>query len=279
MLPFQVRLYQTEAVQVDAPKFGVHVNKYFVKEPYSTAGALLQAVSQQVGIPVKSLKLAYDYDGDGRYLGTVITNMSHRVDNRDRFCVVVEKDDILKKAMKREAETNLFIEDMTKLMDDWEISDFRLKCGSKIFMVHKAILGARSKVFRAMFLSGMKEAVDGEAVITDIDEKTLEEILNYLYSGKLSGKDFVAKSLCYAAKKYELDHLMDLICERIRAVKLEAGELADVFISAEMFYKREMFDIAMEKLKENKGMLKDKKFEEKIKEWPDLLYRIIFLII
>ena len=275
MLPFQVRLYQTEAIQVDAPKFGVHVNKYFVKEPYSTAGALLQAVSQQVGIPVKSLKLAYDHDGDGRYLSTVVTNMSHRVDNRDRFCVVVEKDDILKKAMKREAETNLFIEDMTKLMDDWEISDFRLKCGSKIFMVHKAILGARSKVFRAMFLSGMKEAVDGEAVITDVEENILEEILHYLYTGKLSGKEFAVKSLCYAAKKYELDHLMDLICERIRAVKLEAGELADVFISAEMFRKGEMYDIAIEQLKKNKSLMKDKRFEEKVLEWPKLLYKIM----
>ena len=65
----------------------------------------------------------------------------------------------------------------------------------------------------------------------------------------------------------------------ISDVKLEAGELADVFISAEMFSKREMFDIAVEKLKENKGMLKDRKFEEKIYEWPDLLYRILVLII
>ena len=141
------------------------------------------------------------------------------------------------------------IEDITNLLEDPETADFTLNCGSKSFKVHKAVLGAWSKVFRAMFLSGMTDAVDGEAVITDVEEKTLEEILHYLYTGKLNGQDFAVKSLCYAAKKYELDHLMDLICERISAAKLEAGELADVFISAEIFYKREMFDIAMEKLK------------------------------
>ena len=106
------------------------------------------------------------------------------------------------------------IEDITNLLEDPETADFTLKCGSKSFKVHKAVPGARSKVFRAMFLSGMTEAADGEAVITDVEEKTLEKILHYLYTGKLSGQDFAIKSLCYAAKKYELDHLMDLICER-----------------------------------------------------------------
>ena len=86
---------------------------------------------------------------------------------------------VKKKLKVAETGTNLFIEDMTKLLEDPETSDFTLKCGSKNFKVHKAILGARSKVFRTMFLSGMKEAVEGEAVITDVDEKTIEETLYY----------------------------------------------------------------------------------------------------
>ena len=279
MSPFQVRLYQARAVQVDVP--GETFFDSFsgdIREVHYTAGALLKEVSHQFGIPVENLKLAYDHGSNGRYPGTIINDMNLCVYNVNLYWVVVDKDVLVKKNLK-DFGTDLFIEDMTNLLEDPETADFTLKCGSKSFKVHKGILGARSKVFRAMFLSGMKEALDGEAVITDSDEKTLEEILHYLYSGKLSGKDFAVKSLCYAAKKYELDHLMDLICERIKAVKLEAGELADVFISSEIFYKREMFDIAVEKLKENKGMLKDRKFEEKIKEWPDLLYRIIVLII
>ena len=256
MSPFQVRLYQTRAVQVDVP--GETFFDSFsgdIREVHYTAGALLKEVSHQFGIPVENLKLAYDHDSNsrypgsnGRYPGTIITNMNQCVNNDSLYWVVVDKDVLVKKNLK-DFGTDLFIEDMTNLLEDPETADFTLKCGSKSFKVHKAILGARSKVFRAMFLSGMKEAVDGEAVITDVEEKTLEEILHYLYTGKLSGQEIAVKSLCYAAKKYELDHLMDLICERIRAAKLEAGELADVFISAEMFYKREMFDIAMEKLK------------------------------
>ena len=36
-----------------------------------------------------------------------------------------------------------------------------------------------------------------------------------------------------------------------------------------------MYEIAMKELKKNKAVLKDNKFEEKLKEWPDLLYKII----
>ena len=82
--------------------------------------------------------------------------------------------------------TCVFIEDMTKLMEDSETSDFTLKVANKDFKVHKSVLGARSGVFRTMFLSGLKEAVEGEAVITDVDEETLQEVLHYIYTGKLA---------------------------------------------------------------------------------------------
>ena len=143
------------------------------------------------------------------------------------------------------------------------------------FKVHKAILVARSDVFRAMFLSGMKETAEGQVVIKDVDEKALEEVIYFLYTGKLSGKEFGVKSLCYAADKYELESLMDLICDKIKTVKLEAEELADVFISSEMFNNVVLYEIAMKELKENKEILKDKTFEDKLMDWPQLLYKII----
>ena len=166
---------------------------------------------------------------------------------------------------------------MTKLMGDAETADFILKVGNKSFQVHKAVLGARSEVFRAMFLSGMKEGVEGEAVITDVDEETLEEVLHYLYTGKLSGKDYGIHSLCSAADKYQLDTLIDLICEEIKNAKMKAGELAEVFISAEMFRKEELFEVAMEKLRMNREIMKDAKFEEVLTNarWSKLLYKIM----
>jgi len=264
---FQVTVrHETEKVQVDvalnSSRRGGRSGQISNSKVDVTARDLLQAFSEQVGIPVESLKLAYENGWDAP-----ITDLDTNINNYyKKFAVTIDKD--------YQRNTSVFMDDMSKLLEDPETADFNLKSGSKSFKVHKAILGARSKVFRNMFLSGMKEAVKGEAVITDVDVKTLEEILYYLYTGKLSGKGFVVKSLCYAATKYELDHLMDLICARIKAVKLEAGGLADVFISSEMFNKQEMYDIAMTKLKKNKEILKKEAFKEKVKDWPDLLYRI-----
>ena len=168
--------------------------------------------------------------------------------------------------------------DMAKILLDPKTSDFTLKCGSRTFKVHKAILGARSAVFRAMFQSGMKEVVDGEAIIEDIDEKTLERILLYLYSGITSLVDCDILALCKAADMYQLHPLMDLITELLPGVKLKPGDIADIFIAAEMINKKKMYEFAIDQLKKNKGILKDKQFEEKLKQFPEVLYKITVAI-
>ena len=218
-------------------------------------------------IPGEHLKIR---SGDGRVYDLFKSDQEIKV--------FVDKDFVMEKSLKKEAGTKVFIEDMTKLMDDPETADFTLKIGNKSFQVHKAVLGARSGVFRTMFLSGMKEGVEGEAVITDVNEETLEEVLHYLYTGNLSGKDYGIYSLCYAANKYQLVTLMDMICEEIKSKKaeLKVEEVAEVFISADMFRKEELFKVAMEKLLKNKDMMKDAKFKEKMNNASkDLLFKIM----
>ena len=92
--------------------------------------------------------------------------------------------------------------DMTNLMSIPEKSDFILKIGDKRFLVHKSVLRRSSNIFRAMFFDGMKEAI-----ITDVDESTFEEVLHFLYTGNLSGKDYDFHSASYVAEKYQI---MDL---------------------------------------------------------------------
>ena len=169
--------------------------------------------------------------------------------------------------------------DMLNILDDHETSDFTLKCGSRSFKVHKAILGARSAVFRAMFQSGMREAVDGEAVIEDIDEKTLMKIIIYIYSGMFYiDEDCDILALCKAADMYQLHLLIDLITDELPALKLKPGDLADIFIAAEMINRKKMYEFAIDQLKKKKGILKDKQFEEKLKQFPEVLYKITVAI-
>ena len=169
---------------------------------------------------------------------------------------------------------------MLNILDDHETSDFTLKCGSRSFKVHKAILGARSAVFRAMFQSGMREAVDGEAVIEDIDEKTLEKILDYIYTGMhpYIDEDCDILALCKAADMYQLHSLIDLLIDTLPVLEPKPGDLADIFIAAEMINRKKMYEFAIDQLKKKKGILKDKQFEEKLKQFPEVLYKITVAI-
>ena len=265
MLSANVRIIQKskpEALQVPVYSHNIYKN-------YKIS-SLQEAVTEKYGIPGEHMKFRYDPDygyGSG-YLSTA-KNAQYSIP----IMVDVDQDFDVKKSSEKE--TKDFIEDMTKLMEDPETADFILKTGGKSFHVHKAVLGARSSVFRTMFLSRMKEADLGEAIITDVNEETLQEVLHYIYTGNLSGKDYGIYSLCYAAHKYHLDTLMDQICEEIKKAELKAGEVAEVFISSEMFGKEDFFNVGIEKLRRKKEMMDDAKFEEALKKYPNLLYKTL----
>ena len=260
MLSPHVRIIQnlkTEGLQVP----GDHDKRYKIS-------SLQEAVTEKYGIPGENLKFRYDPDlgyGNGYLSPADIVHSS------DPIMVEVDQEFDEKKSLSLQ----VFIEDMTKLLEDPETADFILKTGGKSFHVHKAVLGARSSVFRTMFLSRMKEGVEGEAIITDVNEETLQEVLHYIYTGNLSGKDYGIYSLCYAAHKYHLDTLMDQICGEIKKAELKAEEVAEVFISSEMFGKEDFFNVGIDKLRRKKEMMDDAKFEEALKKYPNLLYKTL----
>lgn len=82
-----------------------------------------------------------------------------------------------------------FVEDMRKLMHDTESADFQLIAAEPngIVPVHRAILAARSKYFRALFLSGSNETISNKWSCTrPIPKATLEFFVEYVYTGQIS---------------------------------------------------------------------------------------------
>ena len=74
------------------------------------------------------------------------------------------------------------------------------------------MLAARSSVFAAMFEHEMAEKINNIVNITDINHRVFEEVLRYIYTGKISSlTDEMAIELLVAADKYELDRLK-IIC-------------------------------------------------------------------
>ena len=97
-------------------------------------------------------------------------------------------------------------DDFGDLMSDTTISDFTIIVKSKEFKIHKAVLSARSPVFKIMFLSNMKEAADNKAEINDIEPSTFEKLLGFIYCGKVpEDLHYYAMDLFVAADKVSLE--------------------------------------------------------------------------
>lgn len=74
--------------------------------------------------------------------------------------------------------------DFASMLHNSILSDVTLKAGTEEFKAHKALLSARSPVFARMFDSEMKEKETNTVEIEDIEAQTLQELLNYIYTGK-----------------------------------------------------------------------------------------------
>ena len=110
-------------------------------------------------------------------------------------------------------------------MIDEATADFTLKTNTKSFRIHKLIFGVRSCVFQAMVQTNMAEAQVGEAIIEDLDDKTLEEMIHFIHTGRLSGRQFGKVSLLYAAMKYKLDSLQGLIVLKLGLPNVEGHQV------------------------------------------------------
>ena len=228
-----------------------------------------KAAAKKAGIPLEFLTFEY-FNGTDWVRRVVRSEVQRYVGVRAKIAPEY--------VYQMENPFSVLLDDISRLMTDPDTADFVLRTskGSKIFPVHKAILASRSTVFRAMFVANMAEVSTGQAVIEDLDEETLEEMIHFLYTGSLSGSQYDIVSLCYAARKYELASLMTLVRLNMNSVELDAKQLADLFIASDMFSQEPLFEVAVEKLKEGMGMLEE--VLEKMKDRPELIIKIFVAV-
>ena len=174
----------------------------------------------------------------------------------------------------------------TKIMQDESTKDMKISCGEKdnkkIFNVHKIFFCASSPVFRAAMESDMIEGRTNEIYIEELDEKTLQEMINYVYKGDFTGADLNVKMVAWLADKYDIPGMMVQLCHRMKEVEDVGPEIiADLLISAGKHLKNlssvKLFSaglhdsnglkkIAMEKLRKNQELLHDSAFLKKLNQ-------------
>ncbi len=76
-------------------------------------------------------------------------------------------------------------DDLGKLLQSGEYSDFEFIIGQRKFPVHKAILHSRSPYFKALFSQQFQEKTTNSAPIEDIDADLFAGLLDYIYTSNL----------------------------------------------------------------------------------------------
>ena len=83
-----------------------------------------------------------------------------------------------------------------------------------------------------MFKNQMKKCVKGELLINDVDADVIERLLEYIYSGHVTGLKNVVDRLLVAADKYDLRELKN-ICQRRMLAGVCVEDAAGYLVLAE----------------------------------------------
>ncbi|GBN92760.1 Speckle-type POZ protein, partial [Araneus ventricosus] len=130
--------------------------------------------------------------------------------------------------------TSVLLNDLKSMYNNSILCDVELRTSSQTFQAHKAILSARSSVFRRMFSSDMKEKNSGHVDITDLEEETVHRMLTYLYTDSLGDLQMESASKLYtAADKYNIPSL-NRRCSSFLKDNLYPSTACEVLVVADM---------------------------------------------
>ncbi len=128
------------------------------------------------------------------------------------------------------------LDDLGKLLQSGEFSDFEFTIGERKFPVHKCILYSRAPYLKAMFTQDFEEKTTKSVPIEDIDADMFTELLEYLYTSKLPEftDEMKAIEVLTIADKYQLDSLK-MIAENELSAMMTTESMFNLLMIADMY--------------------------------------------
>lgn len=103
------------------------------------------------------------------------------------------------------------------LLKDQACCDVTLKVGTISFKAHKCVLAAASMPLRAMFDSGFKEGNESVIVLHDVDERSFEQFLEFVYDRSVEVNRYNLEKLLDLSARYQIPQLRKHCCSFLAA--------------------------------------------------------------
>ena len=125
-----------------------------------------------------------------------------------------------------------------KMLEDTSAADVTFKVERETFAAHRAVLAARSSVFRKQLSAPMKKKI----TINSMDPTVFKALLHFIYTDSLPTMDdlnrnennAVIQSLLAAADEYDLERLK-LVCAHILCTNLNVENVAGALWLADKY--------------------------------------------
>ncbi|XP_077975912.1 kelch-like protein 3 [Styela clava] len=107
--------------------------------------------------------------------------------------------------VKTNGHANRILQDLNRSRKETrDHCDFMIIAGSEEIPVHKNIISVGSDYFKAMLAHNNAETASGKVEMKEVDPLSLQQCIEYIYTGELSTTDENAESLMYVAELLQL---------------------------------------------------------------------------
>ena len=130
--------------------------------------------------------------------------------------------------------------DLEQILDEPTLSDVTFVVNGRNFQAHRIILAARSPVFGALFQNEFREMkIKSTVDIVDIDADVFEELLRFVYTGRVNQLEQLAEHLLFASNKYDMRELKTM-CEDELSRRLSVENAARTLILSDLHSSRRL---------------------------------------
>jgi len=163
---------------------------------------------------------------------------------------------------------------LLELLNTGDLADVEVVCGDRVFPCHRAILGAKSPFFKAAFVHNMKEKATGKINVDSIECETVQDMLTYIYGGKIEKMEDKAVKLLAAADQYALKNLKKT-CEELLCKSLTISNCLEYLILADMHSSDILKPIVIRFVVENsREVVTQENWKEKLMTFPDVFAEV-----